>query len=301
LWLSLTGPAPGAGVQIAGNLANFDVRYPASLPNDFEIVVYGPGLTAADVLSTYPNPQWGAATSITPSVNNDPTSPAFGLDCLTVRWAGPPLPALVGQMVHYGVRLRIGVAVAHQEAWWTINGQRILRPCDPHVTWTCTKNIWLITITNPTPVPMYIYGGRWFAPGTASPLPQLAQLNTNINPVQFGATGWTQLPFPPGPGGVFCLQPWCRIFLRVPVVNWRPVVFQMAARNVDGLQFPLPPGTTGPSPNDFNGEQGTMAILTTRPTEEFAEDVNGDGIVGIPDFNLLRTGFGRQSRDLTGN
>lgn len=288
-----------AGVQISGNLANFDVRYPNSLPNDFEIIVYGAGLTAADVLSTFPNPQWGPANSITASVNNDPNSPAFGLDCITIRWVGPPLPALVGQMLHFGVRLRIGAAVAHQEAWWTINGVRILRPCDPHITWICSRTSWLICITNPTPQPMYIYGCRWFPVVTPFPFPQLAQLNTNINPTAFGAAGWT--PVNPPIGQVFCIQPWCRIYIKIPVITWRPIIFQIAARNVPDTVLPLPPGTTGPNPNDFDGDNGTMAILTTRPTQEFAEDINGDGAVGLPDFNSLRSMFNQTSQDVTGN
>lgn len=109
----LAGQASAAGARISGSLANFDVRYPASLPNDFDILLYGAGLTVADVLSTFPNPQWGPANSITASVNNDPTSPAFGLDCIKVRYVGPPLPALVGQMRHFGLRLKPGTAVAH--------------------------------------------------------------------------------------------------------------------------------------------------------------------------------------------
>jgi hypothetical protein len=299
--LSLAGNAVGAGVQISGSLANFDVRYPASLPNDLDIFIYGDGLTTNDVLSTYPNSQWGAASSITASVNNDPNSPAFGLDCIRVRYVGPPLPALVGQMLHFGVRLKPGAAVAHQEVWWTINGTPVQRPCDPHITWICSRTSWLICITNPTPAPIYIYGCRWFAPGAAAALPPLAALNTNINPVAFGATGWTAVN--PPVGQVFCIQPWCRIYIRVPVVTWRPIVFQIAARNVSAQQLPLPTGTTGPNPADIDptGEFGTMAILTTRPTEEFAEDINGDGAVGVPDFNALRARFGTVSQDNTGN
>jgi hypothetical protein len=61
--------------------------------------------------------------------------------------------------------------------------------------------------------------------------------------------------------------------------------------------LPLPTGTTGPNPNDFNGEQGTMFIGTTRATQEFPEDFNGDGVVGIPDFNQLRSFYGSASED----
>jgi len=61
-----------AGVQLPGALANFDVRYPMSLPNDFEIVLYGDGLATNDVISTFANPFWGAANSLTATANNDP-------------------------------------------------------------------------------------------------------------------------------------------------------------------------------------------------------------------------------------
>jgi hypothetical protein len=71
----------------------------------------------------------------------------------------------------------------------------------------------------------------------------------------------------------------------------------MGARNVDEQVLPLPLSPTGPNPGDFNGEQGTMFILTTRPTQEFAEDLNNDGVVGIPDFNQFRSRFGTQSQD----
>ncbi len=43
-----------------------------------------------------------------------------------------------------------------------------------------------------------------------------------------------------------------------------------------------------------------MAILTTRATHEFAEDLNNDGVVGIPDFNQFRGQFGQRSEDLGG-
>jgi hypothetical protein len=300
------------GVMITGSLGNFDVRYPSSLPNDLEIVLYGDGLQPSDVLSTWDssiplgNPPiaagWGTASSITGSINNDPTSPAFGLNCVVVRYAGPPNTAAIGRMLHFGVRLRIGAVVAHQEVWWTINGQRIHRPCDPHITWICTRTGWLVCIANPTPLPIYIYGCRWFPIATGIPLPQLAQLNTFTNPAQFGAPGWTPVQ-PPNGGPVFCIPPWCRIYIRIVITTWRPIVFQIAARNVDQSQFPLPPGTTGPNPNDIDptGEMGTMAILTTRPTQEFAEDINGDGGIGIPDFNMLRSRLNTQSEDISGN
>ena len=75
----------------------------------------------------------------------------------------------------------------------------------------------------------------------------------------------------------------------------------MAARNVDETILPLPTqtGPVSPDPNDFDGNNGTMVILTDRPTQEMAEDLNGDGAVGIPDFNRLRAAFGTTSQDAT--
>lgn len=295
-----------AGAMFTGNLANFDVRYPPSLPNDLEIVLYGDGLKTNDVAGAYLNSRWGAPVSITGSVNTDFSSPAFRLDCVVVRYAGPPLPALVGSVLHFGVRLRIGAVVTHQEIWWSINGQRILRPCDPQIIWSCTTNGWLVCVANPTTQPMYVYGARFFAVSTNAPdgtirlLPTLDQLNTGIIPSQFGATDWTTLALPPdvfGPSRVFCIPAWCRTYFRVPGANRLPIVFQIAARNVPEAVLPLPAGTMAPNPQDWNGENGTMAILTTRPTLEYAEDLNNDGVVGIPDFNQLRSSFGATSQD----
>lgn len=300
--LLLIGVAPrgqAAGVQIFGNLANFDVRYPPSLPNDLEIYVYGDGLKTNDVQGVFINGQWGPPVSMTTSVNDDTNSPAFGLDCVVVRYAGPPLPAAVGQLLHFGVRMRIGAAVAHQEVWWTLNGQRILRPCDPHISWICTTTGWLVCIANPTPIPIYIYGARWFPIAAGAPLPVLNQMTTAIEPQAFGAADWTLAPNPGG-GRVFCIQPWCRIYIRIQVTRWRPIIFQLAARNVPESVLPLPTGTIGPNPNDWNGEQGTMAILTARPTQEFPEDLTNDGVVGIPDFNQLRGAFNLMSEDRPG-
>lgn len=304
--------ALGVGVAIAGNLDNFDVRYPGSLPNDLEVVIYGDfPTTPSCVISTWNTNnllgglgvQWGPASSITQTLNTDVTSPAFGLQCIVIRWAGPPRPAMVGQMVHFGVHLRPGCAVVHQEVWWTINGQRINRPCDPHITWICSRTGWIICVANPTPLPIYIYGCRHFAP-TTTLLPNLNQLNFQMQPQQFGAPGWTPVGIPGG-GPVLCLQPWCRIYIRVVVPTWRPIIFQIAARNVSNEQLPLQPAPDGgPNPNDFQpgptGDgMGTMMIMTTRATQEFAEDINGDAVVGIPDFNMWRARQGTVSQDLT--
>ena len=300
LLLPVQFAAQGAAM-ITGSLSNFDVRYPQSLPNDLEIVIYGDGLQPADVVGTYSNPQWGQANSITGSINTDPTSPAFGLNCVIIRYVGPPIPGLVGQMRHFGVRLRIGVALAHQEVWWTLNGQRINRPCDPHVTWICTSQGWLVCIQNPTPANMYIYAMRHFLLSPSFPLPLLVQMNTNIQPQQFGATGWT---FDQLPGGVrvLCIPPWCRIYVRVVVTQWRPIIFQVAARNVPEDIFPLQGDAMAPNPNDFNPQtgDGTMAILTSRATEDLGGrgDITGNGAINASDVSAVKINSGVASGDL---
>jgi hypothetical protein len=178
-----------------------------------------------------------------------------------------------------------------------------MRPCDPHISWICTHANWLVCIANPTPNPIYIYGCRWFQVPLSLALPTLDQLTTAIDPAQFGGQ-WTSVP--PPAGRVFCIPPWCRIYFRVSVDRWRPIIFQIAARNVpeEVLPLPTPPGVTPvPDPSDWNGEQGTMAILTTRATVEFGSDLTdptggpADGIVGISDFGILRTEFGQPNPD----
>jgi hypothetical protein len=277
-----------------------------------EITVYGDGLAVTDVIDTWDSnillgsppiaAGWGKASSIIASVNTDPTSPGYGLDCITIRYSGAPNQAAVNHLVHFGVRMRVGAAVAHQEVWWTINGQRILRPCDTHIVWICTTHGWLICIANPTPNPIYIYGLRYFQPSTTLALPLLSDLTTYVDPARFQGQ-WTNVPLPTSPGvpapSVYCIPAWCRIYIRVSTTRWYPIVLQVAARNVSDSVLPLPQGTTGPNPNDWNGEQGTMAIMSTRSNQEFGEDLNGDGAVGIPDFNMLRTRFGQVSQDQT--
>ena len=289
--------APGRPLFTA-SLENVDVRYPNSLPNDLEIVYYADGLKTNDLTGTYANVMWGSASSLTATVNTDTNSPGYGLNGVIVRYTGPPRPDLVGQLVHFGVQLRPGAVIAHREVWWTLNGQRILRPDNAQIQWSYndTATDWLICVQNPNPIPVYVYGARYFPIASGAPLPSLSQMNTDIQPTQFGAPDWTSLPLPGGQR-VYGLPAFVRTYLRVPVTISRPIIFQIAARTVPESVLPLPPGTTGPNPDDWNGEQGTMSILTTRATEEFPEDINSDGVVGIPDFNLLRSRFGARSTD----
>lgn len=296
-----------AQVQISGPLSNFDVRYPPSQPNDLEIILYGDGLSAKDILSTWVNAFWGAPDSIEEGVNNDPTSPAFGLDCVIIRYKGPPLPNQVGQNLHFGVSLRPWAVVAHQEVWWTKDGVRLVRPCDPHITWFCTTRHWLICIANPTPIPIYIYGCRWFPIPTGIPLPPLTALNTGINPAVINQD-WIRVPLPGGQP-TLCIPPWCRIYIRIPITTWRPIVFQIAARNIpfDDERLPLKTDTE-PDPQDVRLIEdptgapeliGTMAILTTRPAHGVLPDLTCDGRVNIRDVIVgIRPHFGFMSEDI---
>jgi len=296
---------PG-GAQAFGNLSNFDVRYPASLPNDLEIVLYGSGIDPTDIKNTWNtdiplngvNLGWGQAVPQPITINNDPTSPAYGLDCLSLRYAGPPRPELVGKMVHAGVALKPWINPPAWEVWWTINGQRVLRPCDPKINWfwvTRTRE-WVICVENPTPSPIYVYGCRWFLPVVAAGtrLPFLNDLTTTMNPAQFGSQGWTFVD--PVGSPTKCILPWCRIYIRVKLTTTKcyPIIFQIASRN--GPLSESPRDTAGML-NDWNGDQGTMMIVTQRPVQQPDGDLNCDGVVGTPDFNIFRQNFGIPNED----
>jgi hypothetical protein len=310
-WLAFAPNVVAQATVVAGNLNNFDLRYPPSLPNDVEIVIYGPNLQASDITSAWDtsNPYrplgWGppASVEVVPNFVNpdDPGFPGNGMTCITVRWAGPPRPDLVGQLVHLGISLRPGVAPVHWEVWWTLDGVRIRRPCDPRITWMCVRDEWLVCIENPTPMPFYVYGCRWFQPQPGAPLPFLRDLTLDIEPARFGGE-WVRVPIPGG-GRVICVPPWCRFYVRVPVTRWFPIVFQIAARNVDdSTAFPAPEDPSEddwrPNPDDPDGGQGTVAILTTRATQQFVEDVDGNGAVGSTDLRAVRLGQGQVSVDL---
>jgi len=306
-------PDATAQARVTGTLGNFDVRFPPFLcPNDLEVVLYGNFRGPDDVRETWNTSillggvglDWGTASDID-FVENwtaDPTSPGYGLDCIRVRWAGgmdaEKCQKLRGKLVHGGVRLRPGISPAHWEVWWTLNGERIAQGCDPHITWICTTKWWVICIANPTPAPFYVYAPRWFGLPATAPLPALSDLNTTLQPPTGAA--WQPIPLPGG-ARIHCIPPWCRIYLRVPVTSWRPIIFQVAVRNVDEsvlqLRDPLVP-----DPNDFvpEGEMGwgTMAITTTRPTLEFSADVDGDGAVGPTDVRQLQLQYRSVSPDL---
>lgn len=311
-----SGPVSVAQVTPAGSLANFDVRYvPGTLPgggtvlpNDLDIFLYGDNLSCNDVISTWNTDillggrglQWGRATCEGPEINPDPNSPGFGLDCIRIRYSGPERPQMVNQLVHAGVQLRPGTQIEHQEIWWTFNGTRLGRPCDPHIRWVWnTRTLsWIVCIANPTPNNLYIYGYRWFLPwptvtGTPPPMPTLNDLLTDADPGRFGAQ-WESVR-EIGPGVVIpriiCIPPWCRTYIRIriPITICRPIIFQVAVAAQD---IANPPDF--PDPLD----ERTMMIVTTRPTVQPPGDINGDGATGVADIAELRLGFGQVSEDL---
>lgn len=294
-----------------GDLKNVDVRYPCFqdpggnmvYPNDIEIVIYaddfavdatGKPTAVVHTFDTGPDGTtgglgWGAGQVGQPQPVDDPASPFWGMRCLTIRWAGRPRPDLDGRMVHIGVHVAPNQPILGSEIWWTLDGVRIARPCDPHVTWICTRRGWIICIENPSPVPIYIYGCRFFAPASSAPLPTLPELRTDIAPERFGGQ-WTRIPVP---APVTCIQPWCRIYVPIIVTTWRPVVFQIAARNApqEGTEDSF---FDQPDPEDPH----TMAIFIGRAGTSFAGDADGDGRVGIPDFNAVRADFNKPNPDL---
>lgn len=315
--LQAAASATAAGLTIAGQLSNFDLRYPASQPDDLEIVLYGDGLGTNDVAGTWDTSSegveglnWGLARTITQGERTADPGPAYALDCVVVRYVGLPRPSSVNRLVHFGVRMRPGTSVVHQEIWWSKGGQRVdTEPtCDPQLVWHSSPSGWLVSIVNPYPFQIHVYGCRFAPIAPGRPLPLLSQLTTDLDPETLVGTNFLSVALPDGVR-VLTLQAWCRLQVPIRVPRGYSAIFQIAARNVPEALLPLPAQTDGPDPEDFvpnafpllppaiSRGAGTMAILTSRPTEELAEDITGDGAVGIPDFNLLRSRFGARSRD----
>lgn len=323
---SLLGPAAAlllfcaaaVGQNFFGKLSNFDVRYPPSRPNDLEIRLYGnfwdpdleerqPGAWRRCITRVYNTGQehagkrigWERPTpeewEILPNWTGDPTSPGFGLDCIRIRYAGSNEGRIPGQLYHFGVSLRPGKDVLHQEVWWSFNGIPEIRACDPKITWICTTRFWIVCVENPSPNPFYIWGCRWFPLPPNSPLPFLHDLVTNIQPPD--GSQWNNVLLP-GTAPTFCLQPWCRIYLRIPRTTWRPIVFQIPIRNVSAEVLQLPSSMNPEDDISDDGSLGTMVIQTERPTEQFVADTTGDGGVGLDDYANLVREWGMVSEDL---
>lgn len=315
---AVLGFAPAhAQVSGAADLSNFDIRYPnigGVIPNDLDIRVYvDDDVSCDDVIWTFNTGNveqagppigrigWGQAVCDDEGILLNPNSPGFGLRCLRIRWFGPSRPSMVGECVHFGVHFRPGIDIKHQEITWTFNGQPVGQRCDPHIRWVWhhRTRTWVICIANPTDRPIYIWGGRWFVPRLDQPtalqvsLPNLDQLNTEMDPRQFGDDGWRPMPnlsptvpFP----RVICIPPWCRVYIRIqiPILVCRPIIFQIATTGTD-------PGT----PPQFVTRCDPLAdiITTIRPTEQFI-DPDGDGGLGPRDLGPIRAQFGLVSQDL---
>jgi hypothetical protein len=136
---------------------------------------------------------------------------------------------------------------------------------------------------------LYAYGARYFVPGAGQPLPRLNELVTDIDPGQWGGTDWSLLQDGDNYPASMELLPDAVMTFLIPNPNDDPTppVFQIGLREE-------PQGTAmTPDPDD----EMTLAIGTDRPAEEFDADVNGDGAVGPPDFNILRGQYLLESVD----
>jgi len=317
--MALATSVPSALGQARTVIGHFnpDVRYPCFrdaatgqpfYPNDIEIIWYGPELRASDYVDRYNtgapfNPDglgWGAP-QVSEVLNfndtNNPANPGNGMNCVIARYSGAARPDLgpfpgpfgLGKFVHIGGFFKPTALGVHSAIWWTVNGVRVSSACDPKITFLCAPTTTTICIENPYGFPMYVYGSRYFLPATTA-LPRLIDLRTSMDPTNFGASsGWIRLP-PPAP--VICLQPWCRIYLKIPGPTvWRPVVFQIAASLTADVQLP-PDG--GPNPEDTN----TLAIVTVRSPVIRQADANSDGVVGLPDYSLFLQEYTKPNPDL---
>jgi len=302
-----TAPIALAQARTPGELKNIDIKYPCFTdqssgamfyPDDVEIVCYGPELRASDVVWTYNTGSagspsglgWGPGQVSERLDFNDPQNPAFpgnGMNCVSIRWAGAPRPDLEGKFVHIGVHFKPTSGAVHCEIWWTIDGVRITTACDPKLTYICSRTTITICIENPYSFPLYITGCRFFQPTTTA-LPRLEDLVTGLNPERFGGQ-WIPAP---APAPVICLAPWCRIYVKLPgPVQWRPVVFQIAA----SVNAELRPGSDGgPDP----GDPFTDVIMTGRSAVIRQADANGDGVVGQSDLGAFRQELNLQNPDL---
>lgn len=296
-------------------VSNTDIKYPCFLdqasgqkfyPDDVEIVCYGPELKKEDVIWTWDtsNPlyeirlNWGTPDVSVVENFVDPQNPAYpgnGMNCLTIRWHGPIRPELgpptgpgLGQFVHVGAHFKPSAGIVHCEIWWTRDGVRVANVCDPKLTFICSTSTITVCVENPYSVPIYVYGCRFFQPATTK-LPRLSDLVTHIQPQAFGADGWTVAPTP---ASVIRLDPWCRIYVKLPGrTTWSPVVFQLASSFTRDI---TPAFDGGPNPED----PFTAAIRTTRSGVIRQADADGDGIVGIRDYQALQREYRRPNPDL---
>jgi len=295
---------PPSFKRIHTDLCNFDLRVPPTptgLPiNDLVIVIYGffPG-KEGDVVSTYPNPIWGLPKVVyIPAVQApgvlDPRHAGYGFDQLIVHYGwredNPNVrPAEANKLMHFGVHLRPCRWHVHVEAWWTSNGQRVARAWLCHIYKVWTPNGWVVRVTNPRAWnpefpdgPVLLHSAQYFIPKKG--LPHLEDLVSGIQPAEWGADGWTPLredivTVP--------LEPDQALSFFIPGPENPPPVFQIQMEalsqtpEVGAAADQLPPA----------------AIVTDRAAVQLEADLNGDGVVGTPDFNTLRLQFGHSSPD----
>jgi len=283
------------------DLYNFDLRVPQmSAPlfiNDVVIIVYGffPN-GAQDVVNLFPNPLWPVQPPIyTHNARDiDPHHPGYGMDRLEIRY-GPGAIAQPGTLMHFGVHLRPCRLHVHIEAWWTMNGQRVARAWLCHLHKIRVPGGWLVRVGNPrvwssnpeSDRNLYLYGARYFQPSTGK-LPRLPDLLRTINPANFGSSGWTDLQDGTRYPEIAELAPDGVTTFFVPVdSDTEPPVVQLFLRLT-------PPPSPRPSPAE---DPDTVSIGMDRAAVELTADLTGEGAVGIPAFNVLRSQFGQASPD----
>lgn len=288
--------------RIHTDLCNFDLRVPPTptgLPiNDLVIVIYGifPG-GVGDVVHTYPNPLWGMPkVRYVPAVQApgdlDPRHAGYGFDQLIVHYGwredNPNVrPAEANKLMHFGVHLRPCRWHVHVEAWWTSNGQRVARAWLCHIYKVWTPNGWVIRVTNPrawdgTDGPVMLHSAQYFIPKKG--LPHLEDLVSGIKPTDWGADGWTPLredimTVP--------IEPDQALSFFIPGPENPPPVFQIQMEALSQT-----PGVAAAA-----DQLPPAAIVTDRAAVQLEADLNGDGAVGLPDFNLLRSQYGKSSPD----
>lgn len=301
-----TAQTPLSFKRIHTDLCNFDLRVPniPGLINDLEIVIYGifPG-GVADVVSTFPNPLWGLPkVEYVPGWKGNPQHPGYGFDQLIIRYGwwtnNPTVPvAPPGSPMHFGIHLRPCRLHVHMEAWWTFNGQRVARAWLCHIYKIQTPVGWLVRVSNPRvwdpdfpDKPLIIHDARFFTPA-ASSLPRLEDLVSGIEPKRFGTDDWTVLQDGDLYPTTLELEPDMVVTFRIPyptpIPAPPPPVFQI---QLDEL-------TQGTGNSPSSAVPPPLAVVTDRAAVELEGDLNGDGVVGLPDFNALRTQFGQSSPD----
>jgi len=305
--------------RIHTDLYNFHLRVPWWLPpnyvNDLTIVLYGwfPN-GAADIITPYTSAVWGLPT-ITESPNRywRPFGwpvyrwyPGWGWQSLWIRYGSDTVFVAPGAWLHFGIHLRPCRFHTHIEAWWTHNGSPVARAWLWHIYKIRFPGWWLYQFRNPrvfcpvtlpfpdhpTDAPRFLYNARCFVPA-ADNLPRLEHLLPDIAPEAFGGTEWQMLQ-QPAEEPLELQEDATTSFLipyvenRNPGVEPAPPVFQCGLREEGGVS---------PLPEEMLDDQQTMAVGMDRAAIEPRGDTNGDGVVGIPDYNVMASQFGKPNVD----